>query len=39
MDVFNTAIVRAYKIDNKFDLKFDSYKFGTTYMAAFSYKL
>jgi outer membrane receptor for ferrienterochelin and colicin len=38
MDVLNTAIVRAYKIDGKYDLVYDSYKYGTNYVFAFSYK-
>jgi len=39
MDVLNTAIVRAYKIDGNYDLVFDTYKYGTNYVFAFSYKL
>jgi len=39
MDVLNTAIVRAYKIDGNYDLVYDSYKYGTNYVFAFSYKL
>jgi len=39
MDLLNTAIVRAYKIDNKYNLYFDSYRYGTNYSFAFSYKL
>jgi outer membrane receptor protein involved in Fe transport len=38
MDVLNTAIVRAYKIDSDYNLHFDSYKYGTNYVFAFSYK-
>jgi hypothetical protein len=39
VDVLNSPIVRAYKIDNKYDLYFDSYRYGTNYVFAFSYKL
>ena len=39
MDLLNTAIVRAYKIDNNYNLYFDNYKYGTNYVFAFSYKL
>ena len=38
MDVLNTAIVRAYKIEGTYDLVFDHYKYGTNYVMAFSYK-
>ncbi len=38
MDVLNTAIVRAYKIDSDYNLHFDSYTYGTNYVFAFSYK-
>ena len=38
MDVLNTAIVRAYKINGNFDLVYDSYKYGTNYVLACSYK-
>jgi len=38
IDVLNTAIVRAYKINNNFDLVYDKYKYGTNYVAAFAYK-
>jgi len=39
MDVLNTPIVRAYKIDNKYDLYFDKYQYGTNYVMAVAYKL
>ncbi len=38
MDVLNTAIVRAYKIGDSYDLVFDSFKYGTNYVFAFAYK-
>lgn len=38
MDVLNTAIVRAYKIEDKYNLVSDHYKYGTNYVMAFSYK-
>jgi outer membrane cobalamin receptor len=39
MDVLNSPIVRAYKIDNEFDLYYDSYRYGTNYVLAVNYKL
>ena len=39
MDLMNSPIVRAYKIGDKYDLYFDSYKYGTNYVIAFSYKI
>jgi hypothetical protein len=39
MDVLNTSIVRAYKIDGNYNLIYDSYHYGTNYVFACSYKL
>jgi outer membrane receptor protein involved in Fe transport len=39
MDVLNTPIVRAYKINNNYDLVYDQYKYGTNYVGSISYKL
>jgi hypothetical protein len=38
MDLLNTSTVRAYKIDGNYDLVYDSYKYGTNYVFAFSYQ-
>ncbi|NVO20400.1 MAG: carboxypeptidase-like regulatory domain-containing protein [Bacteroidetes bacterium] len=39
MDLLNTSITRAYKIGNNYDFVYDNYKYGTSYILAFSYKL
>ncbi len=39
MDILNSPIVRAYKIDNAYDLIYDRYRYGTNYVLAVSYKL
>jgi hypothetical protein len=39
MDVLNTSIVRAYKIDGNYNLIYDSYSYGTNYVFSCSYKL
>lgn len=39
MDILNSPIVRAYKIDNAYDLYYDSYRYGTNYVFAVNYKL
>jgi len=38
MDILNTPIVRAYKINNNFDLIYDQYSYGTNYVGSISYK-
>jgi hypothetical protein len=39
MDVLNSPIVRAYKIDNSYSLYFDKYQYGTNYVVSVAYKL